>query len=88
MGAIVVTLRLETNSRWDALALARDLSRYHWYLIEPDAEHWDVYIRVDGQPSELPDDLLKRLQSWLKERNLPEATIQGADSTFSLTLSN
>ena len=85
---MVVTLRVETSSRWDALALAQDLSRYHWYLLEPDAEHWDVCIPIGEEGSELPNDLRRRIQSWLRERNLGAATIHGADSTFSLTQSN
>ncbi|HEX5247537.1 MAG TPA: hypothetical protein VFW41_10455 [Gaiellaceae bacterium] len=35
----MLTLRIETDNRWDALALTRKLARYHWFLVEPDREH-------------------------------------------------
>ena len=30
-------IRIESTSRWDALALTRSLGRYRWYLVEPEA---------------------------------------------------
>lgn len=38
----MITLRIESHSRWDALALTRNLARYHWFLVGPDHQHWDI----------------------------------------------
>jgi hypothetical protein len=71
----MVTFRIESHSRWDALALARDLRGYRWYLIEPDAQRWDVCIPVEQQSEELPDDLRRTVEHWLQERALEGATV-------------
>jgi hypothetical protein len=79
-------LRIESGTRWDALALTRKLARYRWFLVEPDFEHWDVYVPLDEQRGdELPADLQQRLAEWLNERDLRSATVHtgAADFVFS-----
>jgi hypothetical protein len=71
----MTTFRIETASRWDAIALTQRLQGYHWYLIEPDAHHWDVHVALD-EPAELPDDLRRRITEWLCERKLEAATVE------------
>ena len=80
----MVTFRIETTNRWDAMALARSLTGYRWYLIEPDARHWDVCVPVD-EPAELPEDLCRRIEAWLCERHLHEATVRGPGPSRRLT---
>jgi hypothetical protein len=81
-----VTLRIESGSRWDALALVRKLGRYHWFLVEPDFEHWDVYISLDDEPSnDLPNDLRDPLLEWLDERQLERTTIHSRAADIVLT---
>ena len=64
------TLRIDAPNRWDALALARKLGRYHWFLVEPDGEHCDVCIVLDELPEGVPNDLQDRIDQWLDERRL------------------
>ena len=72
----MVTFRVESTSRSDALALAGKLARYRWYLIEPDDRHWDVCVPV-GQPNrELPMELRRTIETWLRERRLEQTIIQ------------
>jgi hypothetical protein len=81
-----VTLRIESGSRWDALALVRKLGRYHWFLVEPDLEHWDVYVSLDDEPSnDLPNELREPLLAWLDERHLERATIHAPAADIVLT---
>ena len=74
----MVTFRVESTSRSDALALASELARHHyyrWYLIEPDARHWDVYIPVEQPSRKLPEELRQTIRTWLRERHLKETVI-------------
>jgi hypothetical protein len=81
-----VTLRIESGTRWDALALTRKLGRFHWFLVEPDFEHWDVYISLDDEPSnDLPNDLREPLLEWLDERQLEWTTIHSRAADIVLT---
>ena len=69
-------LRIETDNRWDALALATRLNRYRWYLVEPDSRHFDLCIAVDVPTNELPDDLRAAVDAWLTDRGIDGATIE------------
>jgi len=82
--ALMVTLRIETTSRWDALALAGRLARYPWYLVEPDACHWDVCVPLDEPASDLPPDLRSTIELWLRERKLELTTVQAGKRSFSV----
>jgi hypothetical protein len=83
---VTVTVRIESDSRWDALALTRKLSRYHWFLVEPDLAHWDVYVSLDDeQCDDLPTELRERLLEWLDERHLERAAIHAQAADFVLT---
>jgi hypothetical protein len=82
----VLTLRIESGSRWDALALTRKLARYHWFLVEPDPRRWDVYVVLDDEAREVPpSELRKPLLDWLNERRLERATIHSGSEDFVLT---
>jgi hypothetical protein len=79
-------LRVESASRWDALALTRKLARYHWFLVEPDLQHWDVYISVDeGCGDDLSEELREPLLEWLDERQLDATTIHTSEAEIVLT---
>jgi hypothetical protein len=71
-------LEIETTNRWDALALAGKLPRYHWYLVQPDRVHWEVCIPVDEPVTSLPSALRRAVEAWLRERQLGAATIRAA----------
>jgi hypothetical protein len=78
-------IRIESASRWDALALTRSLGRYRWYLVEPDEKHWDVYVELDDAPPELPEDLRDRIDRWVDERRLDAVTIHAGESDLTLS---
>jgi hypothetical protein len=65
-----VSLQIEAPSKWDALALARALSRYKWHLFQPSHERWHVCLQVEAAEDELPEELLRSIRSWLSERRL------------------
>jgi hypothetical protein len=75
-----VKVRIESTSRWDALALTRSLVRYRWYLVEPDGRHFDVCVPVEQASEELPEELRRTVETWLDERHLERTIIhQGAE---------
>lgn len=80
----MVTLRIETTSAWDALALTRKLPRYSWYLIEPDSRHWDVCVPLEEPVTRLPADLRRAIELWRSERKLEPVAIRTSDGTFDL----
>jgi hypothetical protein len=80
----MVTLRIETSSRWDALALTQKLPRYSWYLVEPDSLHWDVCVPLEEPLTRLPADLHRAIELWRSERNVEPTSIRADDRTFDL----
>jgi hypothetical protein len=79
------TLHIQTSSQWDALALARRLSRYHWYLLEPGPERWDVCVPIDAAADKLPAQLRAVIELWLNERGLDATTISAGDRSYSFS---
>jgi hypothetical protein len=79
------TLVIDAGNRWDALTLAQRLTRYHSYLVQLDAQHWQVRLRSDGDSRRLPRELRERVESWLVERDLPCTILHGDRHQFSLT---
>ena len=78
-------VRIESTSRWDALALTRSLVRYRWYLVEPDDARWDVYVELEEPVHELPDDLRRRIDGWLDERRLECVAVHAGERDFTLS---
>jgi hypothetical protein len=76
VGPTSAVLQVESETRWDALALARRLSGYRWYIVEPAARRWEVRVAVDGAPAEILLELRSRISDWLEERRLPLATVR------------
>jgi hypothetical protein len=72
---VTASLWIEATTRWDALALTRRLGRYRWFLVEPDAEHWDVHVAVGAADDPVPVELAECVRDWLDERGLDEATL-------------
>lgn len=72
----MVTFRIESTSRWDALALANKLPRYnYWFLIEPDQHHWDVCVPLEQASPQVPEELRRTIIAWLRERHLEKTVI-------------
>jgi uncharacterized protein (UPF0218 family) len=78
------TLRIETESRWDALALVEKLPRHRWHLVEPDAHSCDVYVTVAEEATDLPGDLVESIEHWLREREVEKVTVRGEERTYSV----
>jgi pimeloyl-CoA synthetase len=78
----MVTFRVESTSRWDALALASKLARYRWYLVEPDERHWDVCVPVEQRSCKLPEELRRTIETWLRERGLENAVIHAGTEDY------
>jgi len=78
------TVRVESHSRWDALALARRLPAYRWHLLQADAEHWYVCIELAQQQDKLPSELTATIQRWLEERQLAATVVHTASGERAL----
>src|SRR5439155_24681971 len=76
VGATGAVLQVESETRLDALALARRLSGYRWYILEPAGRRWEVRLAVAGAPAEILPELRNRISDWLEERRLPLATVR------------
>jgi hypothetical protein len=74
-------VRVETPSRWDALALARRLPAYRWHLLQADADHWHVCVELAQQRNKLPRELRDAIQRWLGERQLAATVVHTATDT-------
>ena len=68
---MTATIRIEFDSRWDALALTRSLGRQRWYLVEPDPVHWDVCVDVERGERRDAGDLRRSIEAWLQQRRIP-----------------
>jgi hypothetical protein len=76
---VSATIRIESHSRWDALALTRSLDRYRWHLLQTDPDHWYVCLSPQESPGELPDALLGVLRRWHQERALTTTVVHLQD---------
>jgi len=72
-------VRIERLSRWDALALGRELCGYRWHFVQTGPNEWCMCLRSEGATSELPDDLARRLQRWLAERGIAAVRVRLSD---------
>jgi hypothetical protein len=64
----MATARIEAHNRWDALALARDLAGWRWYLVSRDSDRWDVVVDYGRRPGE--SELLAAVQRWATRRHV------------------
>jgi hypothetical protein len=82
---VTAPLRIESTSRWDALALARRLGCYHRFLVELGPQHWDVCVTTDDPSDALPAEIADSVVQWLHERRLEQATVHLAATDVVLT---
>lgn len=73
------TIRIEAATRWDALDLARRLSRHHTYLVQLGDRRWHVCVRTDGAEHELAP-VRAVAEGWAVERRLGSTLRRGAES--------
>ena len=76
------TIRIEAATRWDALDLARRLSRHHTYLVQLGDRRWHVCVRTDDAEFEL-EPVRAVAEGWAVERSL-EATLRHGAEAYEL----
>lgn len=76
------TIRIEAETRGDALDLARRLSRHHTYLVQLGDRRWHVCVRTDGAEHEL-EPVRAVAEGWAVERRL-ETTVRRGGETYEL----
>ena len=82
MSALADTIRIETETRWDAVDLARRLAGHHTYLVQLGDRRWHVCVRADDADLEL-GPVRAAAESWAAERSL-EATLRCGADTYEL----
>ena len=76
------TIRIVAETRWDALDLARRLSRHHTYLVQLGDRRWHVCVRTENAEHEL-EPVRAVAEGWAVERQL-EATLRRGGETYEL----
>lgn len=74
MAPVSRVLRVEFDSRWEAMALTRELGGRRWFMFEPDGRHWDVCLPLTGGRR---DPVLRQtVERWLEDRKISAAVIE------------
>jgi hypothetical protein len=76
------TIRIEAETRWDALDLARRLARHHTYLVQLGDRRWHVCVRTEDADFEL-EPVRAVAEGWAVERRL-ESTLRHGPETYEL----
>lgn len=76
------TIRIEAETRWDALDLARRLSRHHTYLVQLGDRRWHVCVRTENAEHEL-EPVRAVAEGWAVERRL-DTTLRRGGETYEL----
>ena len=76
------TIRIEAETRRDALDLVRRLSRHHAYLVQLGDRRWHVCVRTDDPELELAP-VRAVAEGWALERRL-ETTLRRGTETYEL----
>ena len=79
---IVETIRIEAETRWDAVDLARRLAHHHTYLVQLADRRWHVCVRAEDTALEL-GQVRAAAKSWALERDLA-ATLRFGAETYEL----
>ena len=82
MTPLAETIRIEAETRWDALDLARRLSGHHTYLVQLGDRRWLVCVRAEDVELEL-GPVRAAAESWAEERRLV-ATLRRGTETYEL----
>jgi hypothetical protein len=70
------SIAVEVYGRWDALALSKQLSSYHSFLVEHHAGRWVVHARTPGCRGEELDDALRAVDDWAAQHGLDRVSCQ------------
>lgn len=83
MTAALAPIRIEAQTRWDAIDLARRLAAHHTYLVQLGDRRWNVCVRPDEGADELPA-VRAAAERWAADRQLEAARLHCGDETFEL----
>lgn len=80
------TIRVDAQSRWDALSLAQLLREKRTYLVQHSPDRWQVCVAVDYDCDvrELTDDVCAIAQRWAELRRI-EATVRVGERRIELS---
>lgn len=65
----IMTIEIEVEGRWDALALSELLIPFHSFLVQHDHERWVVHARAPGCRGESLPDALEMIDHWRAEQH-------------------
>jgi hypothetical protein len=77
------TIRIESESRWDALDLLGRLHGLHTYLVQLGDRRWHVCVRPDEDPDALLAELLRTATEWASERDV-SSVVRVGDRSYRL----
>jgi hypothetical protein len=77
------TIRIEAETRWDAVDLVRRLAHHHTYLVQLGDRRWHVCVRTEDTELDL-GQVRAAAESWALERHLA-ATLRFGAETYELT---
>ena len=75
----IETIRIEAETRWDAIDLARRLNGHHTYLVQLGDRRWHVCVRADDAAIEL-EKVRAAAQLWAADRRLATTLRYGAET--------
>ena len=84
MTAALSPIRIEAETRWDAIDLARRLSGHHTYLVQLGDRRWNVCVRPDEEGVDELPAVRATAERWAADRQLEAATLHCGDETFDL----
>jgi hypothetical protein len=64
-----MTIEIEIEGRWDALALSELLIPFHSFLVQHDHERWVVHARAPGCRGESLPNALELIDNWRAEKH-------------------
>jgi len=70
------SIAVEVEGRWDALALSKQLSSYHSFVVEHHAGRWVVHARTPGCRGEALDDALRAVEDWAAQHELDRVALR------------
>lgn len=80
----LVSLEIEVQGRWDALALSETLNPYHSFLVQFDSQRWVVHALLPGCHGEPVDSALAKIEEWLAGRNVEEVSCRVGGQPYEL----
>jgi len=83
IGDVSATMRIDAESRYDALDLLRRLSSHHTYLVQLGERHWSVCVRPDGNAETLAGEVLRTAREWALARGV-ESELRVANRRYTL----